>query len=80
MWLLWCSGESTVDQLREDELRIVLLVVIFGLVLVLVVGLGRPVVGRALLVKQFMDREHGAHAIFSRAWLKNALRRIIGPI
>ena len=34
MWLLWCWGGSTVDQLREDECRIV---VVFIVVFVLVV-------------------------------------------
>ena len=43
MWLFWCSGGSTVDQVREDELRIVVvfLVVVFGVVFVLVVRLSR---------------------------------------
>ena len=35
MWLLWCSGGSTVEQLREDEQRIVvLLVVVFSVIFV----------------------------------------------
>ena len=52
MWLFWCGWSSTVDQLRGDEKRVVvvLFVVVFGAVFVLVVSFCRAyglIVGRS---------------------------------
>ena len=42
LWLLWCCGGSTANELKEGEWRIVvLLVVVFRVIFVLVVSLSR---------------------------------------